>query len=476
MKVISINTPRVVLSLIFIQLIVFVFLLSVFWLTDSSPEEYRNILFLVFVECLALAFIDKQDSIYKLFLFMMLLFNIALPMFVLFDLYSYPVGNRIMLGDGIKTVISSNSLSETYQVLITMLMGTSVGWLMGKYNFDKNRSNYRYVSSTTIYTPRFVANLKYLFFVLTFMVIYRNLALVYYASVYDFVEVMHVRSIDLGVPVVFMLADVFFKVVGFVLLYQSRNHKEYINYATIFMIPFFIQALTGSRGETIVMLILVLFIYSHFYQKLKLTRAILYAGILFFASIIIDTLRFSGAIGDVLANISIFDLAVIAIASTSGSIGVIAYTIELKDEFFNSIPFLFGYIQGVFSLAPNYTYEGIQNKNYLAQHITYITEPAKLFNGSTIGTAMGAEFYEFSGGSMIIIFILSIFLLYLGKYFISRLNNNIITFYIGAIYFEALLLSPRGSIMKIFSKETLISLLLLTVVVFLVKSYKKIDH
>ena len=132
-------------------------------------------------------------------------------------------------------------------------------------------------------------------------------------------------------------------------------------------------------------------------------------------------------------------------------------------------------MQGIFSLAPNYTLEGIENKNYLAQHITYITEPTKLFNGSTIGTAMGAEFYEFSGGSMIFIFVLSILLLYLGKYFISRLNKNVIMFYIGAIYFETLLLSPRGSIMKIFSKETMISLFVLTCIVFLVKSYKRIE-
>jgi hypothetical protein len=88
MKAISINTPRVILSLIFVQLIIFVSLLSIFWLTDSSPDEYRNILFLVFLECVALAFIDKQDSIYKIFLSMMFLFNIALPLFVLFDLYS----------------------------------------------------------------------------------------------------------------------------------------------------------------------------------------------------------------------------------------------------------------------------------------------------------------------------------------------------------------------------------------------------
>lgn len=475
MKAIRINSSRVILSLILLQLIVFVSLLSVFSLTDSSPDEYRSILFLVFLECVALAFIDKEDSIYKIFLFMMFLFNLALPIFVLFDFYSYPAGNRIMLSDGITTVVSSKSLSETYRVLITMILGTSVGWLIGKYNFDKNHNNSEYFTSTRIYSPRFVTNFKYAFFVLTLMVCYRNLALVYYSSVYDFIEVMHVRSIDLGVPAIFMVVDVLFKGFGFVLLYQSRDRKEYIKYAVIVMIPFVIQVFTGARGETIAMLILVLFIYNHFYRRIKLTIAILYAGILFCSFIVIDTLRFSRDISDVLANISIFDLVVLAITSTSGSIGVIAYTIELKDDFVNGVPFLFGYIQGIFSFAPNYTYEGIQYKNYLAQHITYITNPTKLFNGSTIGTAMGAEFYEFSGGSLIVIFILSVLLLYLCKYFIRRLKKNIIMFYIGCLYIEALLLSPRGSIMKMFSKETIITLLFLICIVWLVKSYKKIE-
>ena len=47
---------------------------------------------------------------------------------------------------------------------------------------------------------------------------------------------------------------------------------------------------------------------------------------------------------------------------------------------------------------------------------------------------------------------------------------------IGAIYFEALLLSPRGSIMKIFSKESIISLLVLVFIVYFVKSYKMIGR
>lgn len=461
-----------IIFLIFFQLILFVCLSSVFLLTDSSPDLYRNILFAVFLECVALAFINTEDFIYRIFLFMMFLFNLALPFYVLFDIFSYPLGNRIMLGDGIITVVSDKSLSLTYQVLITMLIGTSVGSLLGKFNFTKSYNKSKNFSSTAIYSPRFVTNFKYIFYFLTLMVIYRNATLVYYASVYDFIEVMHLRSVNLGVPWVFMLSDILHKVFGLTMLYLSRNHKEFIKYATIFMIPFVLQALTGARGETIAMLITILFIYSHFYHNLKLTKAIFYGVALFCASVVIDAMRFSREIGEVLDNVSFLDLVVLATTTTSGSIGVIAYTIELKDEFFNSVPFLFGYIQGIFSLSPNYTYEGIVNKNYLAQHLTYIMDADKLYKGSTIGTAMGAEFYEFSGGSMAIIFILSILLLYIGKFLISRMNMNIIMFYIGAIYIEALILSPRGSIMKIFSKESIISMLVLVSIVFLVKSYK----
>ena len=212
---------------------------------------------------------------------------------------------------------------------------------------------------------------------------YRNLTLLYFSSVYDFIEVMHVRSVNLGIPWIFTIADIFFKMSGFAMLYLSKNHKEYIKYALIFMAPFIIQAFTGARGETIAMIIVVTFIYSHFYKQFNMVKIFSYGIVLFFSAIVIDALRFSREISSLLENISVFDLFFNVVASTSGSVGVIAYTIELQEEFFNRIPFLFGYIQGIFSFSPNYTVEGIQNKNYLAQHLTYIMEPDKLIKLST---------------------------------------------------------------------------------------------
>lgn len=463
-------SSSLLIILVFSQLLIFTFLLSVFNLINISLDSYGIILFIVFIECLILAFLDKKDSIYKLFLFMMFLFNLALPFFVIFGLYSYPLGNRIMLTDGIMTPVSDKTLSITYLVLIAMLMGSSVGWLIGKYQFD---NNLKHSTQTTIYGARFNRIIKYLFFILTAMVMYRNLTLLYFSSVYDFIEVMHVRSVNLGIPWIFTIADIFFKMSGFAMLYLSKNHKEYIKYALIFMAPFIIQAFTGARGETIAMIIVVTFIYSHFYKQFNMVKIFSYGIVLFFSAIVIDALRFSREISSLLENISVFDLFFNVVASTSGSVGVIAYTIELQEEFFNRIPFLFGYIQGIFSFSPNYTVEGIQNKNYLAQHLTYIMEPDKLLNGSTIGTAMGAEFYEFVGGSIGGIFILSGILLYFTKYFMSRINRNIVMFYIGALYLEALLLAPRGSIMKIFSKESLVSILVLIFLVSLSNKYFK---
>ena len=183
--------------------------------------------------------------------------------------------------------------------------------------------------------------------------------------------------------------------------------------------------------------------------------------LLFILANAIGAYRYSRVIGNLLLDKSIFKFFIFNIASTASSMGVIAYTIELKDQFFNKIPFLLGYIQAIFSFAPNYTYEGIQKKNYLAQHLTYLLDPHRLYKGSTLGTAMGAEFYEISNGHMIVIFILSIVLLFCACYFIKKLFKNQFMFYVGAMYIQILCLSPRGSIMKIFNKESIIIIVIL---------------
>ena len=455
-------------SLIYLQLVIFVSTLVVPLISgeDFSSDVSQSLLVFVFLECLFLSRVGKAFNVYQIFLLMMFLFSIALPFFVEFGWFSYPPGNRIMLGDGMNTAVSNKTLSETYVVLISMLLGTSIGWLIGMLQLNMNIRRSEFFTLNKIYKVKYRNSIKKLFFILLILVIYKNLVLVYYSTIYGYVEVMHLKSVNLNTSRILIIADTLFKMAGYSLLFLSRNHKQFIKYSILVMIPYIIQIATGARGETIAVLLTLIFIYSQLFKELNFKKIIPTALIIFISTTILGSFRFTRDLGSVLLSLSIPTLIVLGIVSNASSLGVLAYTIEIKDQFFNKVPFLFGYIQGIFSFAPNYTIEGIESKNYLAQHVTYLINPNKLYGGSTIGTSMGAEFYEFSNGNMVVIFILSILLLYFASYFISRLNKNVIMFYIGAFYLELLWLSPRGSVMKIFSKESLFSLVVLIFIIY----------
>ena len=432
--------------------------------SDLSYDFYHYLLVIIFFECVLISALDKIFNVYQIFLLMMFLFSIGLPIFVFLGLFDYPPGNRMLFGDGIRDIISNETLSETYLVLTLMLLGTSTGWLIGLLKFKMN------IKRTTLFKYDRYKHEEFLnrfFYILLPLVIYKNIDLVYNSLKYGYVEVMHLHSVNLNTSYVLVIADILFKMSGYTLLFLSRNNKQFLKNSFLFMTPFFIQLLAGARGETLALLLTIIFIYSKFYKKIKLKKLILSAfGILIFSTAF-GQYRFTRDLAPLISEISIPKLISLGIISNSSSIGVIAYTIELKDQFINSIPFLFGYIQGIFSFAPNYTIEGIENKNYLAQHLTFLLNSDKLYRGSTIGTSMGAEFYEFSNGNFFIIFILSVLLLYVTCYLISRLNKNIFMFFLGAIYLELLWLSPRGSVMKIFNKETLFSFAILILVFYL---------
>ena len=471
MKKLDVNRS-LILSSVYIQLVLFILIILVPYIkgSDFSYDFYHHLLAIIFFECVIISTLDKVFNIFQIFLLMMFLFSIGLPIFVLFDLFNYPPGNRMLFGDGIRTVISNETLSETYLVLILMLLGSSLGWLIGILKFKMN------IKRTT--TLKYVRNkyekfLKRLFYILLILVIYKNIDLVYNSLKYGYVEVMHLQSLNLNNSYVLIIADIFFKMSGYALLFLSKNSKQYVKYSLLFMIPYSIQLFAGARGETIAVLLTIIFIYSKFYKKLNLKKLVPSAFLILIFSTAFGIYRFTRDFGSLISEISIPKLLSLGIISNSSSMGVIAYTIELKDQFFNKIPFLFGYVQGIFSFAPNYTLEGIQNKNYLAQHLTYLLNPDKLYGGSTIGTSMGAEFYEFSNGNFFIIFTLSFLLLYATCYFISRLDKNVFMFYLGALFLELLWLSPRGSIMKIFNKESLLSLIILIFIVYFSRTVMK---
>ena len=184
------------------------------------------------------------------------------------------------------------------------------------------------------------------------------------------------------------------------------------------------------------------------------------------ANLIITISKALACANRILSLIHIFD----EICSNGESIAVLSYTIQLLESFTNKVPFLFGYIFAIFSFSSNYSIDGIMNKSYLAQHITYLLNSSKLLGGSTIGTAISAEFYEFGQGNYLVVFILSILLLMIANLFIRKMYKNPMWFYFAVSYIQNLFLSPRGSVMKIFSK---LSLAYIVIFIFLSIFFRK---
>ena len=145
---------------------------------------------------------------------------------------------------------------------------------------------------------------------------------------------------------------------------------------------------------------------------------------------------------------------------------MIAYTYQLQNEFTNNVPFLFGYIDGIFSFAKNYTLEGINVKSYLAQHLTYHLNSDKLFRGSTIGTSYVAEIIEIANYNLSVIFVISGVFLYFARLLTLHFQQSFFLYVVYFHYVEVMLLAPRGSFMKLFSKETFLYACILLVLYF----------
>jgi hypothetical protein len=299
---------------------------------------------------------------------------------------------------------------------------------------------------------------------------YWSINLVIQTRIHGYVEVMHLHSSS---SFIFNIADALYKVTGVLLLFTSTNKRQFIKYACIFLLPYLVQFFTGARGETVAVIFTLIFIYTIIYSSISMRKILFYGALLFFAVVVVGILRFSDDLASDLSGISSFDMIVNPIISSSKSLGVVAYTIELKDYFFNKVPFIFGYIDSIFSFEKNYTTEGVIEKSYLAQHVTYLTNPEKLFRGSTIGSSFVAEVFEFSGGNSIAILVFSSLSLFFARIIPFLMVKNIYLFYLGFVFLEAFVLSPRGSIMKFFNKEFIVSIIFISIIALFISAVKK---
>ncbi len=436
----------------------------------------RNVLMFLYLECVLISFLGRAGNIFQIFLALVFIFNLANPFFEILGLYNYPVNNLMLLGDGMTRPISDQVLNDTYIAMCAFLVGSSVGWvlsLLTLYSRDKPSFHVIFNYGSSFSLSGFIS---VIFYVTFFMVVVRSVLLTYYASRYGYVDVIHSHKTELNIPLIFELFELFYKLVGSMFVFYRVNQKDFIRRSLIFIIPFWILFLAGSRGEAIAVTLALVLIYTHHYRYFKITKYIKYFLILFVFGVLMGSYRFMDNPELILLIPNIIELSLFHFVGNASSLAVLSYTIVLQDEFFNSVPFLFGYIDSLFSFAPNYTVEGVMQKNYLAQHLTYLLNPEKLFRGSTVGTAQVAEFYELVGGSIYLLGLVSALYLFVSQFFLRIIFNNPILFYVGLTYFEFFILSPRGSVFKFINKESVVMLAIVVFISLIIKFYKTRRH
>ena len=388
----------------------------------------------------------------------MFLLNISIPFFNYLELYEIPAGNRLALTNSINVPISKFALNEAYWAITFTLLGSSIGWLI-TYKF--NKANIFYQTSINTKNSNKKKYSKYLFYLIWIISVLYSMLILKNSLTFGYVNAIHLNK---------GLND-------FTRLSQKINKKEFIVFFAALMVPAIIKAVAGQRGDLMISAIMFLILYSHYFKPPTKTFITLISTSFFAIIVFLELARFSRSLrfGADFIFETLLPNFLGWVLMYGGSLSVVAYTIELKDEFFNNVPFLFGYIVAIFSTTENYSFQGVLDKSYLAQHLTYLLRPDKLYGGSTLGTSIVAEFYELSHGNPAVIFILAAVLLMLANVAIRRIGDGWVTTYIAFIYLQEFVMSPRGSVMKMFNKNLVIAGLLFLIIIgiFLLLRRKK---
>ena len=429
--------------LLFIEVLVLFLMFAVHIFMPDDVFLWNVFLVAVFVFAVLISFTDYPFNHFQVYLFFLFAFNVSLPFLVLFGLYVYPDGNNIMASDGIEYVVQESMLARTYAALSFSVIGSLLGW-----TYLKKRSNSAALHTQNInaliYIERYFYLVWLLYTIYSFRIFQISLDVGYVGAIH-LAEGRQVLDSFLGFV---SILYVFFLVtyVG-----GSRTSRGFIFRALLALVPFVFISLAGSRGHFLLWFFVFMLFFQYRFRSIKIIHFLIALIPIFAFVSYVGLTRFDNIILD---NISLFDIVLYSIINTGSSIGVIAYTFSLLDHFKNSVPFLFGYIDGVFSLAQNYTYAGIEEKSYLAQHLIFELNENKFYSGSTIGTAMVAEMVELLGLYFYPFISLFYFVIFAtAGYLIRNMYRNIYFLYLTFNFYAYLIMSPRDSLFRIFNKE-----------------------
>lgn len=339
---------------------------------------------------------------------------------------------------------SSESFTKAKVFLIYFLSGTyfAILFLLNKKNKIKE-SSYKFT---------YLKGFQFFFIFLFFVLVVDKFSLYLRSKTVGYVQTFHSEYETLDF---FIVADILYPVIFSILtigFFEKKISKiKAISYTVMFLLPFTITFFAGFRGEFVgkFLALTMIFYASKNFSKVYF---FLFFSILVFAGLAIEFIRFDD-------SLSIFSLPLSSYLEAFSYLGntfhVIPLTIDFQEELYHGWKYFFGGPIGVFSLSPTYSFEGIQSKPYLPQHLTYLIDYYRFKNGSTIGGSIVSEIILISS---YLIMPISFLVIIISKIIIDKSIKSFFWFYVALTFFENFLLIPRGGFLKFIDKEFIIGL------------------
>lgn len=426
-------------------------------------------LFICFLSTAGVSALKHRFNLLQILLLSSLLFNFLYIFANLFGLAYFPDNNLFLLGDGINHPVTEKILTYTFSYYSIFILYSGLGWyLTTPTNFSSIKNEGR--SPSKFFRSKVFIWIFYIIFSLT---VIAKISVFVSSQRYGYVNAIHLNPYTSKLLFPSYYTDWLYIGVSSLYLYSATTKKSFLRRSAILMIPAFIMLLSGARGYFISYLVTIFIYYNFFFGYIRYWKVILITSPLLVLLPVIGFIRFYDASLAELNQLDFFDYLFTHFLGTSTSFAVLSYTMINVDEFFNKVPFIFGYFFGIFSFEPNYKYDSLFHKSYLAQHLTYILNEEKLYRGSTIGTSQVAEIYEFTRGNLFL-FALSSFIIMAFVNVIFRLSyKSPFLFYFAFLTVVNFVLSPRNSVFKVFSKELFLFSVVYFAVYLFFRSIKK---
>lgn len=397
---------------------------------------------------------------FQIYMLSAFLFSGSIPVLHLLGLYAFPENNLILLTDGIDYPIPDYYIVLAFKLFSFAIFGSIFGWNLSLKLCHKYGKNSLVVTSDFFLIPAFVI---YVLFLLSCLNVYIS------SNSVGYIQAVHLRSNSSSSFLIYSLSSSLYLLVIAYFIVRVSSPVLFVRYSLMLLMPYFFLFLAGSRSSFLVFFMGLLVVFQFRYRLLSWYKVFLIFLLVFIMSVIKTQTRFGGDFD--LSNLIADSISVFV--GQGKSIAIISYTAMFLDDFTNSVYFIFGYIDGVFSLASNYTYDAILNKSYLSQHLIFILSPEKFYSGSTVGGSMVAEFAELYSLAAIPIYLSFSILIYLVVIFVRRSFNSVFSMYLYLLFFSYFFTVMRGSAFKVFNKESFLILILFGLLYFVRKVYKR---